>query len=374
MVEDPDWLPLAVAFVKTTDASYATCDFYDVRPLLAERVGMSDRAAGTAVTALDFDCNTGAVKGVVRGQAFGFLAGCQAAVFDGGAFEKIRRTAPVSAAAYFNAAGDPTGGTLDRVEWTPDNVANGFAPANEQPVGLFCVFPALSTTPLPRWQRYAQGAAPREPTGPRGLFVFDTLSKGGAMYLTSTVTLPAPIVNCLAPNAQGLVAGMGWFNNATTSLFRVRGSGGQIGIPDVTAKTLAANAIASGGGTSTVTWSSISVQTHLALLPSWARGADLEAEILVPLDGGGPAAGVALCNIYADETDGLVYLGRDVLNVMTSNSGPVRAPTKLIPVVVPSGIEWPTIKLQNVVGQTTNFGFDATASNHVLYVRSLRYW
>ena len=87
---DSGWLPLAVAFVKPSDTGYDTADFYDVRPLLAERVWTSNRAGGRSVSRIDIDLygsstslETG-VEGFSSGAAYGFVAGCVEGETQGG--------------------------------------------------------------------------------------------------------------------------------------------------------------------------------------------------------------------------------------------------------------------------------------------------
>lgn len=273
LVDDPEWLPLAVAFVKLFDLSYERCDFYDVRPLVTERRHVGSRTSGTSLTVsrLDFDGAVARLQGDLEGTAYGFKAGGDANT------APIRRSAPVSLDAYFNSTASPTGGNTAYVAWTPDNVADGFAPADGAMVGLYCVFPALSATPLPRWRRYSQGASPRVPTGPRGIFVFDHIARGNSTYRGVNVVLPTHLVGTLASPAQGIVAGCGWFDSGSTALHAVSSGGGWISRPhfDITnlptLPSVAASAINATHPNISVTYNSTAGLANISY-PPWSKG------------------------------------------------------------------------------------------------------
>lgn len=221
---DPDWLPLAVAVVLPGATGYDKCDWYDVRPLAAERVGHLMRApdllGATDVTPFELADrhlsvgvnNVGAGKAAVSGYAFGQFAGFKA----GG---HIRRNAAVSAAAAFGAVTLYTDGQVNYVSMCPDNEAGIWVPAAHGIVQLAALFPGLGATagPLPRWRRYEQvpAALPRLPSGPNGVLVLITnVSYENRRVLNKA--LPTPMAGL--GNAMGVTLADLSFNLAGTDL------------------------------------------------------------------------------------------------------------------------------------------------------------
>lgn len=296
LAADAGWMPIAVAFVPPGATNYSECDFYDVRPLWSERVGSSARTDGRAVEHLDVDCSQGGIAGSMWGSAFGYQAG------GAGADESLGRNAPVSNVAYFNDATDPTGGLLAWVAWTPDNVGSGFAPADRALMGCYAVFPALSAggTPLPRWQRYSQSASPREPTGPRGILVWDNISRATKDYLANAVNLPASIASCLAPTASGIVAGFGWYDSAGVAVLPTRGGAGTMAGPLSSGGdpiNLAADSAGLNGFNDIViVWDPPTAWNGVAF-PVFARGFQVELRLVRATDAGGPLPNFALFQV-----------------------------------------------------------------------------
>jgi hypothetical protein len=173
---DPDWLPLAVAVVLVGALGYNACDFYDVRPLVSERVGHLRRQVGVlaggfnAATIEDrhvgvvYDPTDGVkvVAGYAWGECLGYLAG-----------GNLWRNAAVSVAAKFGVSAHVDEGEVRFLSDLADNQALPWAPAAEALLRVVAVFPGLgvAASPLPRWKRYAQSGAIRRPEGPNGILL-----------------------------------------------------------------------------------------------------------------------------------------------------------------------------------------------------------
>lgn len=206
---DPDWIPVAIAIVQPSAASWAEVDFYDVRPLASEL----DASLGTPGfdTVTPWSPNQGTsdvvfddmniytvteepdgvyrVAGHFKGRIRGMLVG-----------GKIEKNTPSSIANFGGYTATPGGdiGYLDPrlyEEWVQGGYG-GYGNA------LLCVWtPGLAyngaTLPFPRFVRYSQGTRrgslpARIPQGPSGLLSFTH------EYPTGPVTLNnAALMGCL---------------------------------------------------------------------------------------------------------------------------------------------------------------------------------
>jgi hypothetical protein len=367
---DAGWMPIAVAFVPPGATNYSECDFYDVRPLWSERVTSSDRSDGRAVKHLDVDCSSGGIAGSMWGSAFGYLAG------GADPDESLGRNAPISSTAYFNDATDPTGGLLAWVAWTPDNVGAGFSPADRALMGCYAVFPALSTggPALPRWQRYSQSAAPREPTGPRGILVWDAISRSTKDYLANAVQLPSSIASCLAPTAAGVVAGFGWYDLAGTAVLPTPGGGGTMagplaagGVPLYTAAT----SISTGGGNITVIWDPPSWSG--TVFPVFARGFSVELTFTRATDGSGPLSAYAGFQLEGyDGAADVIRLGGFSASIVTS-SGSARPAYAGVYIPMQNGTVPTGVRAAAPAANVTNWT-PGTTGEHPMSLVSVRYW
>lgn len=161
------WLPLAVACVQPGAANFSQVDFWDVRPLVEERIGIGTQPSGTLQFASHRACEYSLIDTGSQG-----LEGYSDAVFGGYAAGGDFRKSSASSLAQFNGVAAPNGGEAARFYWNAaENHAAGFAMPVAGYVYLAAVFPAG----LPRWVRYSQAAisphASRLPRGPRGILV-----------------------------------------------------------------------------------------------------------------------------------------------------------------------------------------------------------
>jgi hypothetical protein len=182
----PSWLPLAVAIVQQGAADWSEVDFYDVRPLVAERAPLPSRSLpgfefanvehASALEEVSLVPATSSIyqKGYFRGWFQGYMIG-----------GNVRRNTASSLGVF----GDTTGDDGGDVPYLFTGGAGENAPAGTFPTtgrNLFTIaafFPSLSPTNLgkvlPRWVRYSQNAqadwpARRRPVGPRGILVVTT--------------------------------------------------------------------------------------------------------------------------------------------------------------------------------------------------------
>jgi len=296
---DSGWLPIAVAFVKPSDTGYDTADFYDVRPLLAERVWTSNRAGGRSVSRIDIDLygsstslETG-VEGFSSGAAYGFVAGCVE-----GETQGLQTNTPCTSSSEFGSTAWPDGGSLSRVALAASNSAPTVtSPSDYQLLTLYAVFPALSSAGpvLPRWRRYAQSGS-REPVGPRGMLIWDLTSKSSASHTTQLyVSLPSHISGCLYSSVMGIVMGAGFWDSTNTCFYPSMGGSGWITVP-LSAATLSASSLVDDGFGVIQTMTFPLLDT-LDAIPPYCRGID--GTFQVYCDGGAGAYGVAAhCPLY----------------------------------------------------------------------------
>lgn len=145
------WLPLAVAMVPNGATTVDTMTFWDVRPLIGDRIG------GTSPLVLDYprqplsnfvlDRRTDTGKLVASGLFEGTVEGRRV----GG---RLRRGTP--------------GTDADSLDLRhADQLASGFA----FPVSAFAYVYLVTPFGLPRWARYTDGPAGRVPRAPKGIIV-----------------------------------------------------------------------------------------------------------------------------------------------------------------------------------------------------------
>lgn len=167
-----NWIPLAYAHVPNAAASNDGCTFYDVRPMLEDVVGPSE-ATRRAFTGRMSVTSTGTNNTRFVGAATSVLLGRHI----GGV---ISRCSP-GADEVFRIRRDGLGAST-ATEQSPDvTTAKDLAT-------LYLVFPLG----LPRWQRYAAAPGARVPAGPKGLYVFSTISPSVSGYLDAQLlAMPA---------------------------------------------------------------------------------------------------------------------------------------------------------------------------------------
>jgi len=198
---DTGWLPLAVAIVQQGAADWSEVDFYDVRPLVAERSPVptqeypGEEFVGDVASTLDQaellsdDQADLQYQGSFRGQFNGYYFGGD-----------IRRNTP-SPIADFGSSTPPNGGETDAmvVQSSTRDQAAGFAYALDTMYAVAALFLSLSATNpghlLPRWVRYSQTAAGdpparRRPTGARGILVVTDVVNLGMNGLIKNVNAP----------------------------------------------------------------------------------------------------------------------------------------------------------------------------------------
>lgn len=234
------WLPLAVICHQPSTTSFANCDMWDVRPLVADLVRDSDRILGpngSTVRAVRSSVRgvagtQGATSGAengIRGHVDGAFNGYRA----GG---ELRGSVSVSAANF--AAADYNG---DFVFGGSYMRAVGYSEAADQPVFLAAVFPGG----LPRWVLYTRTAdavaGARVPRGPRGILLSATQQPDAVGYYSG---LTPPVVSGFTAAAPGIAL-----------LAQMGGSGGMAMRGDRTTSN-AASTIGgkTGDGTAAVTW------------------------------------------------------------------------------------------------------------------------
>jgi hypothetical protein len=184
------WLPLAVVAVRDGVTSFAQCDFYDVRPLVADRVqpqavssagneGYSPFGDG------HYTCRDDKLFGFAESEFGGYLAG--------GA---LRPTA-CFLTANFGSTDESTGASAPDFCVTHNaNQGSGYSVTGDTISYIAALFPKDPVTgiPLPRWARYSQFADPvqgrRVPNGTRGILVV-TNSKPGENGLFGSIGFPA---------------------------------------------------------------------------------------------------------------------------------------------------------------------------------------
>lgn len=191
------WLPIGAVVVSTTAISFVDCDFYDVRPLVEDRVRPGpvsySEAAYHTIADADWraydDTGSCCVSGLAYSDYNGYLAG-----------GKLRRATPSFTGTRSGTGkddGDPNFINLENAE----NQDVGFSHTANHRNFLYAVFPL----DLPRWVRYSQSAVSpfgRIPRGPRGIVVVSKLDSSLPGGGSPVLTLP------VFGNASGVVLGL----------------------------------------------------------------------------------------------------------------------------------------------------------------------
>lgn len=190
------WLPLTVAIVPVGAADFGSCDFYDVRPLVEERVApqpINGTRGRARVNDAEFQVisNSGAMT--IQGFAETVFGGYRAGGW-------LRRSTAYGAGGTRtgagNADGDPTFINLELAE----NQALGYTLTSSGLITVGAFFPGG----LPRWVRYSEsaigGGFGRVPQGPRGILML-TDGQPGKNGIYSPQGLPAQIGIASAPGA-----------------------------------------------------------------------------------------------------------------------------------------------------------------------------
>jgi hypothetical protein len=287
---DPDWLPLAVAVVLVGATGYDKCDWYDVRPLLAERVGhLSRQVALSGVSnevtpfelaerhlAVDYNA---AGKCVVTGFAYGAFGGYMA----GG---HVHRNAAISGAAMFGTNVLYTDGAVKYLSMCADNEVAAWVPVASATVQVVAMFPGLGAvaSPLPRWRRYEQvpGAAPRLPAGSNGILCLSTYT-GSENRRIENKTLPVTLTG-LGP-ASGVSLGEVQFDAAGTDLQPAASLGAMMMMATPVGGT-ASVAVAAGPPTWAIQWT-LARSSVPGSVPGTARKIRVEVKVKIA-DGGAP--------------------------------------------------------------------------------------
>lgn len=162
------WLPLCVASVPSSATSVDTMTFWDVRPLVKDRVEPpfdSRHVDQARVRANMFANDHSAAETRIKGFSSSQI-GCYRA---GGQIQ------PVDSGLYFDAR-------------AAINHAAGYAPTVGKPWFLYAVFPAG----LPRWVQYLPSpATPRIPFGPLGVIVVSDVGPSGYLGTGDVMNPPA---------------------------------------------------------------------------------------------------------------------------------------------------------------------------------------
>lgn len=284
---EADWIPLAIVFTLTTSAGFSTCDVYDVRPLVRERVpdnfrapmvpteiGVSGNRNGNAarmhhveLMGQDPDSSTAEQREYQAGYVLSEFGGYWA----GGVIQKN----VVTAGGNFGS-GQTRGDGDDPYFWLadPENVTAtaGAGAGGAKLLSVSAYFPGG----YPRWVRYTQQSADtglvdpvaeftgRAPMGPRGILVTDAATNVGSDGITfiNGPDLPSPF------GLTGTVFGVSLFHVAQVTTNEVRAStgdesgvhygcldaGGSVSLPQSTLVEMVANfsdGSVSGGFTAT---------------------------------------------------------------------------------------------------------------------------
>jgi hypothetical protein len=208
---DPDWLPLAAIHVPANAASFDVCDFYDVRPLLEDRVqpAMYNGAGTAAAVAANLFKHLGGDWIIMDDPVTTdrVMAGHAEAVFGGYlAGGELRQSMPSAAADFGATKADQDHLSLDRADNKQAALSyrNG-STSTTSTYWVAALFPAL----LPRWVRYSQSSIPnigRVPRGPRGILMVMDYNGMQAIYnngFVDTTTIPA--VLGLTTSCMGVV-------------------------------------------------------------------------------------------------------------------------------------------------------------------------
>jgi hypothetical protein len=176
------WVPLCVAVVPSGATNVDGMTFYDVRPLVKDRVNApfeSRRLASSLDQARLYanDHTTGGVT-LVTGIATGAIG-------------------------MYRAGGILSGANAVDVR-LPANQMSGYSPTVGKPWFLYAMFPAS----LPRWVRYAAFPNPRAPNGPNGIIGISDLGPTNQFGGAPTLTPPAASGLAVTGPAIMLAAGV----------------------------------------------------------------------------------------------------------------------------------------------------------------------
>lgn len=165
------WLPLAVASVPTSAATVDDITFWDVRPLVKDRVSWDQQSLIPFIEPnSSLTVKTTPTVPLTFQDQFGYIT---------------------SQLGMYRAGGIVDFDLMDTAFWEP-----GFTPAANLIYYLYAVFPGN----LPRWVRYAASPNPRIPNGPLGV-------------LTVAQTVPNPsgigVTNVVAPASSTGLGGVG---------------------------------------------------------------------------------------------------------------------------------------------------------------------
>ena len=172
------WLPLAVCAVRDGATGFNQCDFYDVRPLVTERVlpqpvGTAGNEGLAIPGTAHYQSFTGKFFGYAEGEFAGYLAG-----------GVLRTSVPAAALADFGVSNTTTGG--DNLSIDAANTANlgAYTLGSVDMAYVAALFPVppLGQGFIPRWARYCEAVdgslGRRVPKGPRGILTITTTQPG----------------------------------------------------------------------------------------------------------------------------------------------------------------------------------------------------
>jgi len=209
------WLPLAVCCVQVGASNFSQCDFWDVRPLVDERMPRTDPF--TTEDFLDQEaridrCEYSVMEGTGANR---FLQGYSDATFNGYfAGGDLLRSSASSLAAFGSSAGPDGGESLLHVN-SVQNQADGFTfPGAKSVYYIAALFPHG----LPRWVRYGQVVNPafgvRTPRGPRGILTVTRQTPFAGGYYDG---VPAPAMCGFTGGHRGVALGI---QSIETAAFR----------------------------------------------------------------------------------------------------------------------------------------------------------
>jgi hypothetical protein len=278
---DPDWLPLAVAVVLVGALGYSTCDFYDVRPLVSDRVAYQQRGLSVSAVALLRDRHVGATA--VAGASIG-VVGYAWSEFEGyvAGGNIWRNSAIAVTAARFGFSMAYDSGEATFLPISAETEALAWAPAAYEVVQVAAVFPGLNDAahPLPRWKRYSQ-TGPRVPTGPNGILLLHTTNVTYGLNTGSTVTLPATMQGL--GTAGGTVLGNVKLNAAATAIVPAAAAGRMTCTAEVTA-SVSASVLSAPGAPQIITFP---LNPGIDRYPSEARRIKVAVTWTQEIGGGG---------------------------------------------------------------------------------------
>lgn len=162
------WLPLAVAVVPTGTTTNDTATFYDVRPLVSDRVRPP----------FNRDSTWPRIRGQIDGWYFPQVKGrCWVELGGRRLGGMIRNTAPGTSTDYLDQSLASS--------WSPGLTATSFTG------GLYWMY-LVCPFGLPRWARYTDATSgSRVPRNPSGLFVFSNVPCDDRGKASAAVPLPA---------------------------------------------------------------------------------------------------------------------------------------------------------------------------------------